>query len=316
VLKERLTPSRGQTIHRLVTPEEMGDRKPSQLLRHLTALAPDVPVDFLSSFWYRLPRNVQAKLAGQPECELDAAVRCADRISEAAALTTPTDSNTRLQGTADHSRLVAEISAGGNRHKRPKDRRPDNRPPSRDDAGTIPCWYHRRFGPRAQKCTQPCAYHQQEKQAPKKPMAASVCTTTTALFFVTDRCTKQRFLVDTGSRISVFPCKLTSQGTDIVKYALRAANGTPISTHGWLPLSLNLGLRRNFKWRFAVADVTYPLIGADFLSHFCLLVDCQNNRLLYGVTSPSQLSARHVSSPSGSRSATESHRRLHYPRGM
>jgi hypothetical protein len=28
-----------------------------------------------------------------------------------------------------------------------------------------------------------------------------------------------------------------------------------------------------------------PLIGADFLSHFGLLVDCRNNRLLDGVTS-------------------------------
>jgi hypothetical protein len=34
-----------------------------------------------------------------------------------------------------------------------------------------------------------------------------------------------------------------------------------------------------------VADVTHPIIGVDFLSHFGLLVDCRNNRLLDGVTS-------------------------------
>jgi hypothetical protein len=34
-----------------------------------------------------------------------------------------------------------------------------------------------------------------------------------------------------------------------------------------------------------VADVTRPIIGVDFLSHFGLLVDCRNNRLLDGVTS-------------------------------
>jgi hypothetical protein len=33
-----------------------------------------------------------------------------------------------------------------------------------------------------------------------------------------------------------------------------------------------------------VADVTHPLIGVDFLSHFGLLVDCRNNRLLDEVT--------------------------------
>jgi hypothetical protein len=43
---------------------------------------------------------------------------------------------------------------------------------------------------------------------------------------------------------------------------------------------LNLGLRRNFTWRFVVADVTQALIGVDFLSHFDLLVDCKHNRLL------------------------------------
>jgi hypothetical protein len=34
-----------------------------------------------------------------------------------------------------------------------------------------------------------------------------------------------------------------------------------------------------------MADVTRPIIGVDFLSHFGLLVDCENNRLLDGVTS-------------------------------
>jgi hypothetical protein len=32
-------------------------------------------------------------------------------------------------------------------------------------------------------------------------------------------------------------------------------------------------------------QLTQPLIGAGFLSHYSLLVDCRNNRLLDGVTS-------------------------------
>jgi hypothetical protein len=70
-----------------------------------------------------------------------------------------------------------------------------------------------------------------------------------------------------------------------VNYDLCAANGTSIQTYGWLPLSLNFGLRRDFTWRFVVADVTRPNIGVDVLPHFVLLVDCRNNRLLDGVTS-------------------------------
>jgi hypothetical protein len=46
-LVQRLSPSREQRIRQLLTLEEMGDRKPSQFLRHLRGLAPDVPDDFV-----------------------------------------------------------------------------------------------------------------------------------------------------------------------------------------------------------------------------------------------------------------------------
>jgi cleavage and polyadenylation specificity factor subunit 1 len=48
-----------------------------------------------------------------------------------------------------------------------------------------------------------------------------------------------------------------------------------------------------------MADVTHPLIGVDFLSHFGLLVDCRNNRLLDGVTSlsaPAQAASSQIPS--------------------
>jgi hypothetical protein len=58
-LVQRLSPSREQRIHQLLTLEEMGDRKPSQFLRHLRGLAPDVPEDFLRTIWSsRLPPNI------------------------------------------------------------------------------------------------------------------------------------------------------------------------------------------------------------------------------------------------------------------
>jgi cleavage and polyadenylation specificity factor subunit 1 len=115
--------------------------------------------------------------------------------------------------------------------------------------------------------------------------AANVCTTHTGRIFIIDKTSKFRFLIDTGSDLCVFPRKLVPQRRERVNYELCAANGTTISTYGWLPLSLNLGLCRDFTWRFVVADVTHILIGADFLSYFSLLVDCRNNRLLDGVTS-------------------------------
>jgi hypothetical protein len=84
-----------------------------------------------------------------------------------------------------------------------------------------------------------------------------------------------------------------------VNYDLCAANGTTIPTFGWLPLSLNLGLRLDFKWRFVVADITQSLIRAGFLPYYGLLVDCKNNHLLDGVTSlpaPIQTASSRISS--------------------
>jgi hypothetical protein len=84
-LMRRLSPSREQRVRQLLTLEEMGDRKPSQFLRHLRSLAPDVPDDFLRSIWSsRLPPNIQVNLAGQHECSFDAAAHCEDRIPEVA----------------------------------------------------------------------------------------------------------------------------------------------------------------------------------------------------------------------------------------
>jgi hypothetical protein len=108
--------------------------------------------------------------------------------------------------------------------------------------------------------------------------AAHVCSTTGRLF-ITDRLSKRQFLVDTGSDLCVYPRRLIPRRKERANYDLCAANGTTIHTYGWLPLSLNLGLRREFTWRFVVADVTHPIIGVHFLSHFGLLVDCRTGSL-------------------------------------
>jgi len=65
-LIRRLSTSSEQRVRQLLSHEEMGDRKPSQFLRHLKSLAPDVADDFLRTVWFsRLPPHVQAILPGQ-----------------------------------------------------------------------------------------------------------------------------------------------------------------------------------------------------------------------------------------------------------
>lgn len=103
--------------------------------------------------------------------------------------------------------------------------------------------------------------------------------------FVTDRETKYQYLLDTGSDLCCFPRKLLprkpGKATD---YDLCAANGSTIKTYGSRTLTLNLGLRRDFKWNFTVADVDTAILGADFLAYYNLLPDCHNRLLRDGLT--------------------------------
>ncbi|CAK1583786.1 unnamed protein product [Parnassius mnemosyne] len=91
-------------------------------------------------------------------------------------------------------------------------------------------------------------------------------------------------MVDTGSDLCVFPRSALHQRRAKTDYQLCAANGTPINTYGYVELNLNLGLRRDFVWRFTVADVTKAIIGVDFLSHFNLIVDVRNKLLIDATT--------------------------------
>ncbi|XP_025835311.1 uncharacterized protein LOC112906007, partial [Agrilus planipennis] len=90
--------------------------------------------------------------------------------------------------------------------------------------------------------------------------------------------------LDTGTDICVYPKSLIPGPRQKSTFTLQAANGTNIVTYGTIVLSLNLDLRRYFPWRFIIADVTKPIIGADFLAHYQLLVDLSNQRLLDRLT--------------------------------
>jgi cleavage and polyadenylation specificity factor subunit 1 len=95
--------------------------------------------------------------------------------------------------------------------------------------------------------------------------------------FVADRTTKVRFLVDTGADFSILPPTDRSSETTNKLYA---ANGTPIKTFGTKIASLNFGLNKNMSWQFIIADVTKPIIGADFLHAYNLVVDLRRKLLI------------------------------------
>ena len=126
------------------------------------------------------------------------------------------------------------------------------------------------------------------KRVGRSLAAASDRGLTTRRLFVTDQESKVRFLVDTGADLCVYPRTYLRGLYKKSTYELSAANGTVISTYGTITLALKLGLRRVFPWKFVIADVSKPIIGADFLAHFGLLVDIHNGQLIdetTGVTS-------------------------------
>ena len=107
----------------------------------------------------------------------------------------------------------------------------------------------------------------------KRPPVAIVATLATApkssRLFIFDKRSHTKFLIDTGSDISVLPANRFKH-RNASGAQLYAANGSIIRTYGQQMVKLDLNLRRDFTWSFTLADVTTAIIGADFLTHFHL----------------------------------------------
>lgn len=90
--------------------------------------------------------------------------------------------------------------------------------------------------------------------------------------------------MDSGADISVLPIskfKNDKRASDVI---LTAANGSRIQTYGRKLLNVNLGLRREFPFIFTIANIEKPIIGADFLHKYGLLIDIKNRSLIDPLT--------------------------------
>lgn len=107
---------------------------------------------------------------------------------------------------------------------------------------------------------------------------------TSRLFYVTDTITGMQFLVDTGAEVSVMPPSRSDRRRQPDHLTLQAANDAPIKTYGKRSLTLDLGMRRTFRWVFVIANIQHPILGADFLRHFSLIFDIRHYCLSDGLT--------------------------------
>ena len=121
------------------------------------------------------------------------------------------------------------------------------------------------------------------KRAGRPPVVASAAGHNSGLLFLCDTISKRQFLVDTGAEISVLPATGLDRCTRQTGPSLLAANGSSIRTYGTRTLSLHFA-SNTYQWNFVVADVSRPLLGADFLRSNSLLVDLQGKRLVDAAT--------------------------------
>nr|VZI15659.1 unnamed protein product [Spirometra erinaceieuropaei] len=190
-------------------------------------------------------------------------------------------------------RLKAQLTAATTNGPR---RTPNRRPTSsvshtrRSQSPSSVCWYHQQFGGAARRCLQPCSFKasltasgRRSHPTVESTAAGSVANLHTRRLFLWDRVAGAKFLVDSGAEVSVVPPTPAERKTRSF-FCLTAANNSSIPTFGQCSITLDLGLRRIFRWVFIIADVSVALIGADFLAHFNLLVDLKNRRLVDCIT--------------------------------
>jgi len=170
LLINRFTDSEEKRLRQLLAGIELNDKKPSELLRELKQLSGGSISENVHSIWLqRLPTRIQATLAvieGSPLVKLaELADKIIDRDSglQVATIASPVASTSPNFDDLERRIVALEI-----RHKRDRSRfrsrsqkryrsssRGNNR--NKDQNKDQICFYHKKFGDMAKKCTIPCS---------------------------------------------------------------------------------------------------------------------------------------------------------------
>ncbi|XP_043263931.1 uncharacterized protein LOC122404102 [Colletes gigas] len=183
-LIDRLAKSDEANLRRLLTGMELGNKKPSELLREMTQLAgKSVGEDALRTLWIqRLPARVQDILAVVDDAPLDRQAKLADKVSERSAMAgvaaisddayTPPETRDARPRVQDGevaamarrlSRLEAQLRGRWRNNSRGRFQRNRSNSRGRNNPNGF-CYYHGRFGAESTRCKKPCAWTGPDKQ--------------------------------------------------------------------------------------------------------------------------------------------------------
>lgn len=177
--KERLISiyeeSEGQKLHKILNDMDLGDQKPSQLLRRMRNLAHGmIPDSTLRLLWINhLPPATRAILSINKEDNLESLATMADKMNQQArevnsvcTCKNQAGSSSSCADAYDHQRAIEELTQEvaalkaqrSNRYNYNTRQSPryQNRQFIRSSSHSQICFYHQKFGKAARKCQSPC----------------------------------------------------------------------------------------------------------------------------------------------------------------
>ncbi|KAF9419882.1 hypothetical protein HW555_003715 [Spodoptera exigua] len=169
--------SENKQLQKLLNEVELGDQRPSQLLRRMRDLARDkMPDETLRMLWMsHLPSSTRAVLAVSEESKLDSLAAMADKMGEqtkeansvcscshtsaATQSSTPSPDDRIINMIEALTKEVAALKMDRSRNYYRGPRRDRYRSRSRSKSTSRDssiCYFHRKFGKEAYRCRKPC----------------------------------------------------------------------------------------------------------------------------------------------------------------
>lgn len=101
---------------------------------------------------------------------------------------------------------------------------------------------------------------------------------------IKNRNSNMYFVIDTGCTYSVIPPELIDMKIRKPTRWVKTSKGRDINKYGEKDFILDLGFETALQWNFIIADITEPVIGADFLTYYDIQVDLKRKKLVKNPT--------------------------------